>query len=132
MVATMRLLATLYLVFAVLAGTIPAGPALAKDISAGPIWNNYDAKNKCPAVCGNAGGRWNGNWHTVVQGRNSVCSCDFGGGRVNGRNFNAGPIWNDQHARTVCPAVCASHNRAWKGQWVTTVQGQMSVCTCYK
>jgi len=47
-------------------------------VSAGPIWNNADAKSKCPGVCQNVTrGRsmWNGQWNTVASGSNSVCQC---------------------------------------------------------
>ena len=50
--------------------------APAVDVPAGPIWNNDDAKVKCPAVCTAAGGRWNGNWRTVIPNQSSVCGCD--------------------------------------------------------
>jgi len=58
----------------ILAGWVFAiAPAGAEWVSAGPIWNNMDAQGKCPRVC--APGVWDGNWNTVVPGRNSVCSC---------------------------------------------------------
>ena len=47
-----------------------------RDISAGPIWNNYDAQQKCPNVCGNDDARWTGQWNTVVWGQNSICECE--------------------------------------------------------
>ena len=49
--------------------------ALAVDIDAGPIWNDGDAKQKCPAVC--SGLEWNGNWKTTIPDKMSVCSCDL-------------------------------------------------------
>ena len=45
------------------------------DAKAGPIWNNNDAKVKCPVACAALGGQWNGQWRTTVQGRASVCGC---------------------------------------------------------
>ncbi len=47
------------------------------DVLAGPIWNNEDAKLKCPIVCASYGGTWNGQWRTVVEGVMSVCGCTF-------------------------------------------------------
>ena len=47
------------------------------DVPAGPIWNNDDAKKKCPIVCVSYGGEWNGQWKTVVPGKMSVCGCTF-------------------------------------------------------
>ncbi len=52
-----------------------AFPALALDAKAGPIWNNDDAKVKCPAACAAIGGTWNGHWRTTVEGQASVCNC---------------------------------------------------------
>lgn len=46
-------------------------------IPAGPIWNNDDAKIKCPIVCASYGGSRNGQWRTVVEGKMSVCGCTF-------------------------------------------------------
>ncbi|WP_437572881.1 mannan-binding protein [Sorangium sp. So ce542] len=45
------------------------------DIPAGPIWSHEDAKVKCPVACAAANLRWNGNWTTVIAGRQSVCGC---------------------------------------------------------
>ncbi|MDF5710641.1 MAG: mannan-binding lectin [Nostoc sp. S4] len=49
--------------------------AFALDVKAGPIWNNDDAKVKCPVACAAVGGKWDGNWRTTVWGKESVCSC---------------------------------------------------------
>jgi len=45
------------------------------DVNAGPIWNNDDAKVKCPRTCDSVGLQWNGNWFTNDPGKNSVCGC---------------------------------------------------------
>jgi hypothetical protein len=42
-------------------------------IDAGPIWNQADAQRKCSELADRAGGRWTGQWSTVIQGRMSVC-----------------------------------------------------------
>lgn len=56
-----------------------------EDFEAGPIWNNaVDAKAKCPHVCENAEGIWNGQWRTTVWNKMSVCGCVI----------SAGPHWN--------------------------------------
>ena len=47
----------------------------ARDIEAGPIWNNDDAQGKCPAVCDSAKLDWQGQWTTTIPGRMSVCGC---------------------------------------------------------
>jgi hypothetical protein len=58
--------------------TAPTGSSsYTMDVLAGPIWNNDDAKVKCPVVCASYGGTWNGQWKTVVEGKMSVCGCVF-------------------------------------------------------
>jgi mRNA-degrading endonuclease RelE of RelBE toxin-antitoxin system len=52
-----------------------SGKAFARDVNAGPIWDNAGAKAKCPQVCSQVGCKWTGNWKTTVPGRNSVCGC---------------------------------------------------------
>ena len=117
-----------------LAGAVfAAQPALADfDMKAGPIWNNDDAKSKCPQACTLA---WNGHWTTIVPGQMSICSAE--NTAADGKKYvimdstggvEAGPIWNNGDAQTKCPAALAKVK--WNGQWTTTVQGQMSVCGC--
>jgi hypothetical protein len=50
-----------------------ATQATATDVKAGPIWNNEDAKVKCPVAAAAVGGQWNGQWRTTVSGKESVC-----------------------------------------------------------
>ena len=47
----------------------------AQDAKVGPIWQDNDAKVKCPAACAAIGKTWNGHWRTTVWGRESVCGC---------------------------------------------------------
>ncbi|MBP5264341.1 MAG: mannan-binding lectin [Lachnospiraceae bacterium] len=49
------------------------------NVIAGPIWNQDDAKEKCPVVCASYGGEWTGGWHTPEEtwGKMSVCECKF-------------------------------------------------------
>lgn len=42
-------------------------------------------------------------------------------------NIPAGPIWNQDDAKTKGPAVAAAHQGKWTGQWNTVVESQMSV-----
>lgn len=46
-----------------------------RTLQAGPIWNNQDAKRKCPALCSADDRVWTGHWWTTVPGRMSVCQC---------------------------------------------------------
>jgi|GEM_PF-2428250 len=45
------------------------------DAKAGPIWDNNDAKNKCPKVCATFDSQWNGQWTTTIPSQMSVCGC---------------------------------------------------------
>jgi hypothetical protein len=51
--------------------------ASAKDVKAGPIFNNNQAKTVCPGVCNTLGAqwKWNGQWRTTVPNKASVCGC---------------------------------------------------------
>lgn len=42
----------------------------------------------------------------------------------------AGPLWNDNHAKQMCPKVCTAKGASWTSQWWTTVPSKMSVCQC--
>lgn len=61
-----------------------------------------------------------------------VCSSALVGfsGKAFGRELNAGPIWNNRHARSVCPQLCTANSMWWNGNWHTTVYRQQSVCSC--
>jgi hypothetical protein len=47
-----------------------------------------------------------------------------------GLAIDAGPIWNNDHAQQVCPAVCSQNGGAWTGSWWTTIPNVNSVCQC--
>jgi hypothetical protein len=53
------------------------GTEYTMEVLAGPLWNDDDAKEKCPAICASYGGTWNGQWTTVVEGKMSVAGCIF-------------------------------------------------------
>ena len=52
-----------------LATRLFASQVAARNITAGPIWNQADAENKCPVVAT----AYEGNWKTTVEGGMSVC-----------------------------------------------------------
>lgn len=43
------------------------------DVNAGPIWNDNDAKVKCPVAAIAVNGVWTGQWKTTETGKTSVC-----------------------------------------------------------
>ena len=55
---------------------VAEAPAGLREVEAGPIWNNADATQKCPAVC--APQAWTGAWRTTITGQMSVCTCTMG------------------------------------------------------
>lgn len=34
-------------------------------------------KKNVNAICASYGGKWTGQWHTIVEGAMSVCECEF-------------------------------------------------------
>jgi hypothetical protein len=103
------------------------------NVPAGPIWSNEDAKVKGPIVAAAHGGTFTGAWTTVVEGVMSVCEVQLpapaaGSGPVTFTlNMPAGPIWNNDDAKTKGPVVAASYNGEWNGEWTTIIEGKMSV-----
>lgn len=79
-----------------------SGHALAVDINAGPIWNNDDAKSKCPAVCSGSGMKWNGNWKTKVQNEMSVCGCDQAASNTPSAQVPSATANNTQNPEDAC------------------------------
>ena len=103
-------------------------------IPAGPIWNNEDGTVKGPIVAAAHGGKFNGQWRTVIQGVMSTVDVEFQGTLSGSSEYTmdvmAGPIWSNEDAKQKCPVVCASYGGEWNGQWKTVVEGKMSVCGC--
>ena len=52
-----------------------SGRASARDVNAGPIWNNGHAAQVCPGVCSQRGWKWTKNWKTTIPNKMSVCGC---------------------------------------------------------
>ena len=68
-----KILLGLSLVAIASSALLSSAPATAKDVKAGPIWNNNDAKIKCPVAAAAVDRKWNGQWRTTVEGKASVC-----------------------------------------------------------
>lgn len=105
-----------------------ASQASALPVKAGPIWNNQDAKVKCPIAAQVYNAKWNGSWRTTETGKMSVCGTDAKYLPPLSGNVFAGPIWSNQDAKKKCPVAAAAANGSWNGQWATVVNGKMSVC----
>ena len=101
------------------------------NIPAGPLWNNDDAKEKAPKVAAAHQGKWTGQWTTVVPNEMSVIEVELNventGSNEYKTNVLAGPLWSNDEAQKVGPAIAASYGAEFTGQWTTTVEGKMSV-----
>jgi hypothetical protein len=118
------------------AGQAPAPPK-AKDVEAGPIFDQAEAEQKCPTVC-KPPTKWNGRWHTTQAQMMSVCACVEPAPpppppppppAVKTAELEAGPLFDQKAADAKCPQVCKAP-ATWTGAWRTTKRGVMSVCTC--
>jgi hypothetical protein len=119
------------------------------DMSAGSIWDNNDAQNKCSSTCRHNNMTWNGHWNTTNSG-DSVCGCCGAEKQVvrekpiiinktarsniysNSKQCNdisAGSIWDNNDAQGKCSSICQNNNMTWNGHWNTTNSGD-SVCGC--
>ena len=132
----MRLVHLLSIVFVCAAASLLPPAAQARDIPAGPIWNDMDAKGKCPRVCQqNGDARWTGQWHTLTGTATSVCDCEGGASPgllpIQAQWKEAGPLFSQFDAQNKCPGVCQQGGGgSWDGNWKTTQPGRMSVCSC--
>lgn len=106
----------LIVIVMVLTGAL-GSPALvqAREVDAGPIWDNNDAARKCPRVCGAQG--WDGNWRTTVPGSMSVCSC---GGQAGAGG--AAPVGFGTSCQARSTVYCS-------GCTVSCPAGQQALCT---
>ncbi len=101
------------------------------NIPAGPIWNQEDAQEKAPKVAAAHQGKWTGQWNTVVPSEMSVIEVELNvtntGSNEYKTNVLAGPLWSNDEAQKVGPAIAASYGAEFTGQWNTIVEGVMSV-----
>jgi|SoiMetStandDraft_2_1073263.scaffolds.fasta_scaffold08317_3 FtsP/CotA-like multicopper oxidase with cupredoxin domain len=49
------------------------------DVSAGPIFSNQEATQKCPSVCQAKQASWNNQWRTTISSQESMCGCTTAG-----------------------------------------------------
>jgi len=101
------------------------------DIPAGPLWNNDEAQKIGPIIAAAHQGRFTGQWTTVVENQMSVVQVElpttFTGSNTFKTDVLAGPIWSNDEAQKVGPAIAASYGATFTGQWRTIVEGVMSV-----
>lgn len=100
-------------------------------IPAGPLWNNDEAQKLGPRIAAAHQGRFTGQWTTVVQGEMSVIELELDTANAGKHTFKtnviAGPLWSNDEAQRLGPAIAASYGARFTGQWTTIVEGVMSV-----
>lgn len=101
------------------------------NIPAGPLFSNDEAQKIGPLIAAAHQGRFTGQWSTVVPSKMSVVEVElpsaFTGSRTHKTNVLAGPLWSNDEAQKVGPAIAASYGARFTGVWTTIVEGVMSV-----
>ena len=105
----------------------PPPPAKVRDVEAGPLFNDGEAKTKCPTLC-TAPAHWNGAWRTTKKAVMSVCSCEDPPPPVI-RTVVTGAIKSNIDAKTKCVKACKAPLQ-WNGAWRTTKPGKAASCDC--
>ena len=101
------------------------------NIPAGPLWSNDEAQQVGPRIAAAHLGKFTGQWKTVVQSQMSVVEVElpveYTGSNTYKTNVLAGPLWSNDEAQKLGPAIAASYGAKFTGQWKTIVEGVMSV-----
>lgn len=126
----------------------------AREVAAGPIWDQAQASKKCPLIAAQSGSRWTGKWRKLDYGTHqSVCEISSDAvaavptktvvttrttyvnlkpaptqAASNVREIFAGPIWDDNQAQTKCPMIAANNKGTWTGKWRKTGPDHSSLC----
>lgn len=100
-------------------------------IPAGPLWSNDQAQLIGPLIAAAHQGRFTGQWTTVVPNEMSVVEVELPTAFIGAHTYKtmvlAGPLWSNDEAQKVGPAIAASYGATFTGQWTTIVEGVMSV-----
>lgn len=101
------------------------------NIPAGPLWSNDEAQEVGPRIAAAHQGRFTGQWTTVIESQMSVVEVElpveYTGTHEFKTNVLAGPLWSNDEAQRLGPAIAASYGAEFTGQWETIVEGEMSV-----
>jgi hypothetical protein len=101
------------------------------NIPAGPIFSDAEAQKTGPIIAAAHQGKFTGQWNTVVENEMSVVEVELNvkntGSNEYKTNVIAGPLWSNDEAQKVGPAIAASYGAEFTGQWTTIVEGVMSV-----
>ena len=100
-------------------------------IPAGPLASNDEAQKIGPRIAAAHGGKFTGQWTTVVGGAMSVVEVDLPVARSGSHEFVtdviAGPLGSNEDAQRIGPNIAASYGGTFTGQWKTITEGVMSV-----
>lgn len=139
---------------AVMTPTAPAPSGNTREVPAGPIWDQAQANKKCPLIAAQSGSRWTNKWRKLnYSTHQSVCEVTSAAAptvqsqtvvttqttyvnlnptpapaAANVREVFAGPIWDDNQAKTKCPVIASNNNGTWTGQWRKTGPDHASLC----
>ncbi|WP_405293256.1 mannan-binding lectin [Algibacter sp. Ld11] len=101
------------------------------NIPAGPLFSNEEAQAIGPKIAAAHGGKFTGSWNTVVEGKMSVVEVELNTDHTGSNEFKvdvlAGPLWNNDEAQKLGPAIAASYGAEFTGHWKTIIEGKMSV-----
>ena len=101
------------------------------NIPAGPLWSNDEAQKLGPRIAAAHGGKFTGQWTTVVEGQMSVVEVELPVEHSVSHELTtdvlAGPLWSNDEAQKIGPNIAASYGGTFTGQWRTITEGVMSV-----
>lgn len=101
------------------------------NLPAGPIWSHEDAQIKAPAVAAAHQGTWTGQWTTIKESEMSVVEVTLNIKNTGTNEYvtkvPAGPLWTNDEAQKIGPAIAASYGATFTGEWETIIEGVMSV-----
>lgn len=140
MIATKKFLLSLGV--AIISGSSILGfatQAFALPIKAGPIWNNQDAKEKCPIATSIYNVKWNGTWRTTEPGKMSVCGTNAKSlpslhkrykitNSKTGALISPGSIEGHSEAKKKCNIVAAAVDGTWTGAWAMAFNSNHASC----
>ncbi|RVU85785.1 hypothetical protein EOL70_04745 [Leucothrix sargassi] len=128
---------------------VPVQTRNTREVDSGYIWDANQANTKCPLYAAQNNGRWTGKWRKISTNNRAVCEVEFGAvaqavvtaspttyvplapqpvQSSNTREVAAGPIWDDNQAKTKCPHIASNNQGTWTGKWRKTGPNHASLC----
>ncbi|MGB1012019.1 MAG: mannan-binding protein [Thiolinea sp.] len=99
-------------------------------VEVGRLWSQDHANERCRALAKRRNATWTGAWQK--HGRNEEAKCQLKfvpKPEFIVKEFDAGRIWSDAHARQKCPRIAEKNGGSWTGNWKNNPQDtNKSVC----